>query len=152
MYPASAAAPKNAAVTIPSMLPLAFHTGELISLGMRKTEAISIAAKNPSTSSMVNVTIIMSMSSSPLPSPPTSDVTTDSTAMASMSSTTAAPMMSRASGVFILPNSLSTWIDMAMLVAVRAVAIIIDWSASNPNACSTTAPRRTGPPPPASPP
>ena len=50
-----------------------------------------------------------------------------------MSSTTAAPIINRASGDFIFPNSLNTWIEIAMLVAVSAVAISIDCNASNPN-------------------
>ena len=126
--PARAAAPKNTAVTTPSIPPRAFHIFWLIIFGTRNTAASSMAAKKPSTSSMVSVTSVMLMS--PMVPSVAIDDTTESTAMASMSSMTAAPIMSLASGVFILPNSLSTCIDMAMLVAVSAVAIIMDWSAS----------------------
>ena len=91
--PASAAAPKNAAVTIPSMLPLACHRDVCMRRGMRNTDATSMAPKKPRTCSMVNVTSIMSTLAAP-PSEPASDVTTERTAMASMSSTTAAPMIS----------------------------------------------------------
>ena len=74
---------------------------------------------------------MMSILSTPPPSAAMDD-TTDKTAMASISSTTAAPIIIRASGVFILPNSFSTCIEIAMLVAVSAVAMSIDCSASNP--------------------
>ena len=47
--PANAAAPKNDAVAIPSILPLAFHNLGVTTLGIINTAAINIMAKNPST-------------------------------------------------------------------------------------------------------
>ena len=85
----------------------------------------------------------MSMLSTP-PSDPAIDDTTDNTAIAKMSSTTAAPMINLASGVLIFPNSLKTWIEIAILVAVSAVAINIDCNASNPNIWKTANPAKNG--------
>ncbi len=104
MVPANAAAPKNDAVAIPSTLPWAFHRRVDMRRGITTTAAISMAAKTPSTCSMVMVTSVMSMLSRPS-ALPAMDVTTDSTAIASMSSTMAAPIIRRASGVFSLPSS-----------------------------------------------
>ena len=58
--------------------------------------------------------------------------TTDKIAMAKISSTMAAPKISLASFVCIFPNDDKTWIDIAILVAVNAVAIKSVSSASNP--------------------
>ena len=105
MDPARAAAPKNAAVAIPSTLPFAFHILGVIIFGITTTDTMSIIAKNPNTCKIVIVTSVMSMLSTP-PSDPAMDVTTDRTAIARISSTIAAPMMSLASGVLSFPNSL----------------------------------------------
>ena len=105
--PANAAAPKNDAVAIPSTLPLAFHNRGVIIFGITITATISMIAKNPRTWRIVIMTSVRSILSTPA-SDPAIDVTTDNTAIAKMSSTTAAPMISLASGVLILPNSLST--------------------------------------------
>ncbi len=118
---ATPAAPKNAAVTTPSILPPAFHSLELTSFGTKNMAATAMAAKNASTLMIVNDTSTTAMDSPPTPS----DVTTDKTAIAKMSSTTAAPIMRRASGLFSFPYSLSTCTEIAMLVAVRAVATSI---------------------------
>ena len=107
MEPARAAAPKNAAVAIPSTLPFAFHSLGVIIFGITTTATTNIIAKNPSTFKMVIVISVMSMLSTPH-SDPAMDVTTDNTAIASMSSTIAAPMISLASGVLIFPNSFRT--------------------------------------------
>ena len=56
--PASADAPKNDAVAIPSTLPFAFHNLGVIILGITIIETINIIAKNPRTLRMVNVTSI----------------------------------------------------------------------------------------------
>jgi hypothetical protein len=134
------AAPKNAAVVIPSTLPLDFHSlSEWRSLGIKNTAPTSIAANIPSTWSMSStMSVIAGMAAVAAPSPPcTMDTTTESTAMASMSSTMAAPSIRRASFDCILPISDSTWMDIAMLVAVSAVATSKDSSASRPNVIKT---------------
>ena len=141
--PASAAAPKNDAVAIPSTLPFAFHSLGVMIFGITTTATINIIAKNPNTFKIVIVTSVMSILSTP-PSEPAIDVTTDNTAIAKISSITAAPMISLASGVLILPNSLNTWIEIAILVAVSAVAINIDCNASNPNIWNTANPAKNG--------
>ena len=143
MEPASAAAPKNDAVAIPSTLPLAFQSRGVTRRGIRNTEASSMMAKKASTWNMVIMISKMSISTIP-ESLPTRDVTTDRTAMASMSSTIAAPMISLASLDFIFPNSLSTWTEIAMLVAVSAVAISMDCRASNPNIWNAARPAKNG--------
>ena len=107
MDPARAAAPKNDAVAMPSILPFAFHSLGVIIFGITTTATMSIIAKNASTSKIVITTSVITMLSTP-PSETAIDDTTESTAIARMSSTTAAPMMSLASGVLILPNSLRT--------------------------------------------
>ena len=61
-----------------------------------------------------------------------------------MSSTIAAPNINLASFVFIFPNSVKTWTDIAMLVAVSAVATSIDSNASSPNNVRTTNPTKNG--------
>ena len=71
-------------------------------------------------------------------------VTTDNTAMARISSTIAAPNISLASFVCIFPSSVNTCTDIAMLVAVRAVATNMDSNASNPNNVSTANPTKNG--------
>jgi hypothetical protein len=58
--------------------------------------------------------------------------TTDKTAIAKISSTIAAPKISRASFVCIFPIDDKSWIDIAILVAVNAVAIKSVSRASNP--------------------
>ena len=104
--PAIAAAPKNDAVAIPSTLPVDFHILGVMTFGSMKMAAIRIAAKNPNTLRIVNVTSSKSILSiaSALPN----DVTTDNTAIAKISSTTAAAIINRASGDLILLNSFST--------------------------------------------
>ena len=57
--------------------------------------------------------------------------TTDKIAIAKISSTMAAPRISLASFVCIFPIDDKTWIDIAILVAVNAVAIKSVLSASN---------------------
>ena len=64
-------------------------------------------------------------------------VTTDKTAIASMSSTIAAPKINLASFVCIFPNSVNTRIDIAILVAVSAVATRIDCNAPIPKSVNT---------------
>ena len=71
-------------------------------------------------------------------------VTTDSTAIARISSTIAAPNINLASFVCIFPSSVNTWTDIAILVAVSAVATSIDSNASNPKNVSTTNPTKNG--------
>ena len=105
--PASAAAPKNDAVAIPSTLPFAFHNLGVIIFGITTTATTNIITKNPNTFKIVIVTSVMSMLSTP-PSDPAIEDTTDNTAIAKISSTTAAPMINLASGVLIFPNSLNT--------------------------------------------
>ena len=70
--------------------------------------------------------------------------TTDKTAMAKISSTIAAPKISLASLVFIFPIDDKTWIDIAILVAVNAVAIKSVSSASNPYKENTKYPTKKG--------
>ena len=79
----------------------------VIIFGIITTATTSIIAKNAKTCKIVITTSVMSILSTP-PSDPAIDDTTDNTAIAKISSTTAAPMMSLASGVLILPNSLRT--------------------------------------------
>ena len=107
MMPATAAAPKNDAVAIPSTLPLAFHNLGVTTFGITITATISIIPKNANTCKIVKTTSEICKDSTP-PSPMAMDETTDKTAIAKISSTTAAPIIRRASGVFILPNSLKT--------------------------------------------
>ena len=64
-------------------------------------------------------------------------VTTDSAAMASMSSTIAAPRINLASLDCILPNSVNTWTEIAILVAVSAVATSKDSNFLKPNIKNT---------------
>ena len=71
-------------------------------------------------------------------------VTTDRTAIARISSTIAAPSINLASLVCIFPSSVNTWTDIAILVAVSAVATSIDSSASNPNNVNTANPTKKG--------
>src|ERR671918_1100700 len=71
-------------------------------------------------------------------------VTTERTAIARISSTIAAPSINLASFVCIFPNSVNTWTDIAILVAVSAVATSIDSNASNPKNVSTTNPTKNG--------
>ena len=71
-------------------------------------------------------------------------VTTDSTAIARISSTIAAPNISLASFVCIFPSSVNTWTDIAILVAVSAVATNIDSNASNPKKVNTINPTKNG--------
>lgn len=59
-------------------------------------------------------------------------VTTESTAMARISSTIAAPKINLVSLVCIFPSSDNTWTDTAMLVAVKAVATSTDSNAAKP--------------------
>ena len=73
--PAIAAAPKNDAVAIPSTLPVAFQILGVITFGIMKMAAINIAAKNPNTLRIVNVTSSKSILSTA--SAPPNDVTTD---------------------------------------------------------------------------
>ena len=56
----------------------------------------------------------------------------------------AAPKISRASLVCIFPNDDKTWIDIAILVAVNAVAIKSVSSASNPYKENTKYPTKNG--------
>jgi hypothetical protein len=70
--------------------------------------------------------------------------TTDSTAIARMSSTIAAPKISRASFDCIFPSSFNTWMDIAMLVAVRAVAIKRVSNAPRPYMENTANPTKNG--------
>jgi hypothetical protein len=57
--------------------------------------------------------------------------TTDKIAIAKISSTMAAPRISLASFVCIFPIDVKTWIDIAILVAINAVASKSVLSASN---------------------
>jgi hypothetical protein len=58
--------------------------------------------------------------------------TTESAAMDRISSTIAAPRINLASLVCIFPNSDNTWTDIAILVAVKAVATSTDSNAGKP--------------------
>ena len=104
--PAIAAAPKNDAVAIPSILPVDFHNLVVITFGITKMATINIIAKNANILRIVNVTSIKSTVSNA--SAPPNDATTDNTAIAKISSTTAAAIIKRASGDLILLNSFST--------------------------------------------
>ena len=64
-------------------------------------------------------------------------VTTERTAIASISSTMAVPKINLASFVCIFPKSVKTLTDIAILVAVRAVATRMDCNPPIPNSVNT---------------
>ncbi len=132
---AIADAPKKDAVTIPSMLPFAFHNLSVFTiLGIIIIAPTSNTANIPSIFRIKNIISIIFGVKLPLC---TMVTTTDRTAIARISSTMAAPKINFASFDCILPNSFSTVTDIAILVAVSAVAIRIDCSTSNPNIKNT---------------